>query len=541
MKCKGSITVFAALSLLLTASFLFALLEGARVQGLNTCAELVSEVGITSVCAEYQSPLWEDYRLLFLDGAYGMGDFSEEKINSVLCQRISENLDVAQHSGSSMYGLSMQSAQVTEYQLASDGKGAVFLQCVAAYMEHNLAQETIEKLYERYREGEEVEKKDTSGYSVEGADQAIEEAKKAQEEAAASAEAPSGDGGETSGASTDGTAGAQTGAASAGGGETAENGADSTAGVVENPGETGGDNQAGADTENPLEIVLKLKENLILEMTAGNVSEISTKQVDLRESMQKRSLKKGTQEADDTVGWYERVLVGEYLDSYFSNYRKPKEEGAFSYELEYLLCGEDTDKSNLEGTINRLMLLREGANIICITMDSAKMNQAKVVAEAIAAAVAQPELITVIQCGIVAAWAYVESLLDLRALLRGNKIALVKSREQWTTNTENLMASIENDAKAMNCENGLTYEEYLKLFLYMMGTKKLAYRMMDVMEQSLRLKPGYEHVHMDHMICELSCSIQYQAAPLFANLSLVQRGAPKGFCFEKEKHFSYKN
>lgn len=523
MKCKGSITVFAALSLLLIASCLFARLEGARVQGLNTCAELVSEVGITSLCAEYQSPLWEDYRLLFLDGAYGTENFSEEKLNSVLCQRISENLDVAQRSGVSMYGLSVQSAQVMEYQLASDGKGAVFLQCVAAYMEHNLAQETIEKLYEKYREGEEVEQKDTSGYSVEGADRAIEEAKKAQEEAAAS----SGDSGGETGAPTDGEVGTSTGG---------EAGAptDGEAGTS-----TGG--EAETDMENPLEIVLKLKENLILELTVGNVSEISTKQVDLRDSMQKRSLKKGTQEVDDKVSWYERVLVGEYLDSYFSNYRKQKEEGAFSYELEYLLCGEDTDKSNLEGTINRLMLLREGANIICITMDSAKMNQAKAVAEAIAAAVAQPELITVIQCGIVAAWAYVESLLDLRALLRGDKIALVKSREQWTTNTENLMASIENEAKALNCENGLTYEEYLKLFLYLMGIKKLAYRMMDVMEQSLRIKPGYEHARMDHMICELSCSMQYQAAPLFSNLSLIQRGAPKGFCFENEKHFSYKD
>jgi len=504
MRCKGSITVFAALSLMLVASFLFVLLEGARAQGLNTCAELVSEVGITSVCAEYQSPLWKDYRLLFLDGAYGTEDFSKEKINSVLCQRISENLDAAQRSGVSMYGLSLQSAEVMEYQLASDGKGAVFLQCVAAYMEHNLAQETIEKLYEKYREGEEVEQKDTSGYSVEGADRAIEEARKAQEEAAEPTENSP-----------------ETASSSAGG---------------EATGET-----AVEPTENPLEIVLKLKENLILEMTAGDVSEISTKQADLRESMQKRSLNQGTQEADDRIGWYERVLVGEYLENYFSNYRKPKEEGAFSYELEYLLCGEDTDKANLEGTINRLMLLREGANIICITMDSTKMHQAKAVAEALAAAVAQPELVTVIQCGIVAAWAYVESLLDLRALLRGDKIALVKSKKQWTTNTENLMASLENQAKAVNCENGLTYEAYLKLFLYMMGTKKLAYRMMDVMEQSLRIKPGYEHVRMDNMICELSCSMQYQAAPLFSNLSLFRGGAPEGFCFETEKHFSYKD
>lgn len=527
MKLKGSMTVFAALSLLLVASFLFVLLEGARVQGLNTCADLVSEVGITSVCAEYQSPLWEDYHLLFLDGAYGTEDFSAEKINSTLCQRISENLDVAQHSGVSMYALSMQSAEVTEYQLASDGKGAVFLQCVAAYMKNNLTREAAEKLYEKYQERGEVEEKDTSAYSVEGADHAIEEAKKVQEEAAAgegdSAGTPT-DGESTVGTPTDGgssTAGEETGTPTDGGGTSA------VGGNTEEP------------VENPLEIVLKLKENLILEMTAGSASEISTKQVDLRESMLKRSIEKGTKQSDTKVGWYERVLVGEYLEKYFSTYRNPREEGAFSYELEYLLCGEDTDKSNLEGTINRLMLLREGANIICITMDRTKMNEAKVIAEAIAAAVAQPELITVIQCGIVAAWAYVESLLDLRALLRGDKIALVKSEEEWTTNTQNLMASLENEAKAINCKKGLTYEEYLKLLLYTMGTKKLAYRMMDVMEQSVRIKPGYEYVRMDYMVCELSCSIQYQAASLFANLSVVRKGMPEGFCFEETKSFSY--
>ena len=79
MNLKGSMTVFAALSMLLVASFLFALLEAARVQGLDACADMVSEVGVTSICAEYQQPIWEDYRLLFLDGAYGTEKFSEEK------------------------------------------------------------------------------------------------------------------------------------------------------------------------------------------------------------------------------------------------------------------------------------------------------------------------------------------------------------------------------------------------------------------------------------------------------------------------------
>lgn len=507
MKLRGSITVFAALSMLLVASLLFALLEAARVQGLDVCADMVSEVGVTSVCAEYQKPLWEDYRLLFLNGAYGTEKFSKEKINSVLCQRISENLDVPRTRGISLYDLSLQSAEVSEYQLASDGDGAVFLHCVASYMKSHLTKEMAEELYKKYKEGTDIENSDRSEYSVEGADQAIEEAKKAQEEAADTEETQSPD---------------------------AENTSEETQSAAEE--QTAAD---GEVEENPLEVVLQLKENAVLGMVTGDVSALSQKQVDLQDSMLKRELQKGTKAVAGRVEWYERVLVAEYLDKYFSNYRNPKTEGAFSYELEYLLCGEDTDKSNLEGTINRLLLMREAANITSIIKDGTKKNEAKVLAEILAGFTGNPAIILVVQCGIIAAWAYVESVLDLRALVRGDKIALVKSASQWSSDTKNLVDSLGNDAKAKNCENGLTYEEYLKLFLFTMGTKKLAYRMMDVMEQSARIKQGYEHVRMDYMVCELSCSMQYQANTLFADLSLVKNGRLKGFSFEKTKGFSY--
>lgn len=495
MKLKGSMTVFAALSMLLVASFLFALLEAARVQGLDVCADMVSEVGVTSVCAEYQRPIWKDYRLLLLDGAYGTEQFSEEKMDSVLCQRLSENLDVSKTKGISMYGLSLQSAEVSEYALASDGDGAMFLQCVASYMQSHLTKEMAEKLYQKYKEGTDMENSDRSEYSVEGADEAIEEAKKAQEETSSDSE-------------------------------------------EEQTPETEEIEETSVE-ENPLEIVLKLKENAILGMIMGDVSALSEKQVNLESSMLNRELQKGTKTVNDKVGWYERVLVSEYLEHYFSNYRNPKSDGALSYEMEYLLCGEDTDKSNLEGIINRLLLMREAANITAIIKDGTKRSEAKAIAEILGGFTGNPAIILVVQCGIIAAWAYVESVLDLRALVRGDKIALLKSDAQWTCNTKSLADSLGNDAKAKNCENGLTYEEYLKLFLFTMETKKLAYRMMDVIEQSVRMKEGYEHVRMDHMVCELSCAIRYQTNTLFADLSLIKKGASKGFCFEKMKSFSY--
>ncbi len=503
MRIKGSMTVFVALSLLLVISFLMALLEGARAQGLNTCAELVSDVAIHSVCAEYQPVLWEDYKLLMLDGSYGTGMFSVDKMNSRLCARISENIESKNTtaSGMSLYKLFLQDAQVTGYQLATDGAGEVFLQCVASYMKNNLTREAAKSLYDAYQEGKEVEESDRSDYSVENANTAIEEAKAAAEEG--NSEGDPGDGDPSI--------------------ETDDKKAEETA-------ET---------EENPLDVVLQLKQNTLLSLVAGDASEISQKQVNLQESVSRRENHTGTMGVESRMGWYEKVLVTEYLDHYFSNYLRPKENAALSYEMEYLLCGEDSDAANLEGTINRLLLMRETANIAAIVKDGTKRNEAKTLAELLAGFSGNPAIIFVVQCGIIAAWAYVESILDLRALLRGDKIALIKSDRQWTTNTKHLLESLKDDAKAINCENGLTYKQYIKQFVITMGNQKLAYRMMDVMEQNVRAVSGNEAVRMDDMVCRIKSVEQYGANPLFARLSLFYPNMLKQYSFVKEREFDY--
>ena len=501
MRIKGSMTVFVALSLLLVISFLMALLEGARAQGLNTCAGLVSDVAIHSVCAEYQPVLWEDYKLLMLDGSYGTGMFSVDKMNSRLCARISENIENTTAGGMSLYKLFLQDAQVTGYQLATDGAGEVFLQCVASYMKNNLTREAAKSLYDAYQEGKEVEENDRSDYSVENANTAIKEAKAAAEEG--NSEGNPGNGG--SSVETDN--------------KKAE--------------------EAVETEENPLDVVLQLKQNTLLSLVAGDASEISQKQVNLQESVSRRENHTGTMGVESRMGGYEKVLVTEYLDHYFSNYLRPKENAALSYEMEYLLCGEDSDAANLEGTINRLLLMRETANIAAIVKDGTKRNEAKTLAELLAGFSGNPAIIFVVQCGIIAAWAYVESILDLRALLRGDKIALIKSDRQWTTNTKHLLESLKDDAKAINCENGLTYKQYIKQFVITMGNQKLAYRMMDVMEQNVRAVSGNEAVRMDDMVCRIKSVEQYGANPLFARLSLFYPNMLKQYSFVKEREFDY--
>ena len=378
MKAKGSITVFATLVIMLVASFLFALLEAGRTQGLATRADMISRLSIESVCAEYQPGLWEDYHLLCLDGAYGGGTFSMEYVSSTLHERIKRNFS----GENSLFHMSLEDASPREYQLLTDGDGTVFLKRVAEYMKDNLPAEAAKLIYEKYMQGEDVEQEGLAGDSVEAAQKAIDDAKDQLE----------------GGAENQDTNGQM---------QTMENPSGEAAEITQQ--------ESSAEIRNPLEIVLKIKEKAILGLVLEDTGDLSTKQVDSTDSLQKRVCIRGTETDEKNITWYDKVLVLEYLDGYFSDYMEPAEEHALAYEMEYVLCGKETDSANLEGTINRLLMVREAANVVHILADAGKREQSLLVATALAGFTGNPAIIKVVQIGVIAAWAYVESRLDVRA------------------------------------------------------------------------------------------------------------------------------
>ena len=77
--------------------------------------------------------------------------------------------------------------------------------------------------------------------------------------------------------------------------------------------------------ENPLDVVLALKQNALLGMVTGNLSEVSTKRIDLTDTVGTRKREVGTAAITTQVDWYDRILVLEYLDQYFADYREPAE------------------------------------------------------------------------------------------------------------------------------------------------------------------------------------------------------------------------
>lgn len=504
---RGNITVFTALSLMLTASFLFALLEAARIRMLYAYADRKTELGLESVCAEYQPGLWKEYGLLCLDGAYGGKEFSADYVTGTLKVRMDENLSVKDKGNSDLFAIRLEEIEPKGYELLTDREGIVFLQRIAAYMEANIAMDTIEGLYNRYLEGVEVEKSATQEDCVAGAQTALEQAEKEAAEK-----------------------------------EAAEKDGNSPGETDNEPRQPGtGENSGGANVsgqENPLDVALALRQNALLGMVTdtGNISGL---RINLSDSLLHRKCRTGTYSGEQKSEWYERVLVLNYLDRYFSDVRKPADKHVLAYETEYLLCGEDSDRKNLEGTVIRLMILREAANILHIISDHAKMNQAGTIAASLAGFTGNPAIIKIVQTGIIASWAYIESIQDVRALLQGDKIALIKSVKEWTTDTGNLSESFRNTSKARNCEKGLTYQEYLRQFMFSMGKKKLAYRMMDIMERNIRLTENGANCRMDHMIGRIDYEMTYGAEFLFSEMTTIGKKPEGPFLLKARKQFSY--
>ena len=123
----------------------------------------------------------------------------------------------------------------------------------------------------------------------------------------------------------------------------------------------------------------------------------------------------------------EKLLFRLYLDQYFLDASEEAEDGALDYELEYIIVGKAKDEANLKGTVRRLLLMREAANLLFLETNAAKRQQTAAIALTLTSAIGHPELQPLVEQGVLAAWAYAESLSDMKILLNGGKVMPVRS------------------------------------------------------------------------------------------------------------------
>lgn len=210
------------------------------------------------------------------------------------------------------------------------------------------------------------------------------------------------------------------------------------------------------------------------------------------------------------------IMYGEYLMEHFNGFTQKTENPVLMYELEYILCGNGSDKKNLEESIDRLLLMREGLNILTIYQNQTLSVQADSLAAALAGWTGIPPLIEAVKAAVIAAWAYAESIIDVRTLLAGYPVPFMKREGEWSIALDCVPELIKGTYLGIGqYENGMEYKDYLRLLLLLADEQQKYYRTMDMIQ--CRMSAKKPRFYMSECIYALEVDVVMEASPVFLN------------------------
>lgn len=279
------------------------------------------------------------------------------------------------------------------------------------------------------------------------------------------------------------------------------------------------------EENNPIGYVDDLKQTPLLNLIVPEGMTVSGKSFNLDESLSVREKNQGygdfTDESKDT-GTMSNLLFGEYLlthffaatDSISDKKTDHAKTGVLDYELEYICAGKRSDRENLEFIAKKILLFRFGTNFLFLINSAAKCAQAETLALTLCSLAAVPALSEAVKHAILLAWSYGESIMDLRVLLKGQKVPYVKSEESWQLSLSGLMKLKENGSinDGKNCSDGISYKEYLRMILFLEKKEKISMRALDMIEQNMKKKYGLDFFRADFCLSKIQiksrCSLR---------------------------------
>ncbi len=129
MKYRGTITVFLSLILTLILSLVMAVLESAIYHGERMKTEMIMDMGMDSIFAEYNRMLLSRYDLYFIDTSYGTDRSGMKELSEHLKVFLEKNCDTSKGSFFSkgdFFDMKMKSEEISDISYASDSTGRVF-------------------------------------------------------------------------------------------------------------------------------------------------------------------------------------------------------------------------------------------------------------------------------------------------------------------------------------------------------------------------------------------------------------------------------
>lgn len=263
------------------------------------------------------------------------------------------------------------------------------------------------------------------------------------------------------------------------------------------------------EEDNPIEAVGKIRNGRILDVVLPQSFEVSPKAVDISERASVRNLNTGRGSfPDDTTKSVSPIFFNLYLLDKFRCAADGDKERPLDYELEYLLEGKTTDAENLESVVKKLLLLRFGPNYGYLCTDTSKKAEAETLAAGLCTLLTVPGVTEVVKQAILLAWAYGEGIMDVRSLLSGSKVPLMKSKESWQLSLTGLLTlGVSGDVnEGKDWEGGYSYEQYLQMLLLLEKKELLTMRALDLIEENIRVCLGKEFFRVDTCITKLETS-----------------------------------
>ena len=224
-----------------------------------------------------------------------------------------------------------------------------------------------------------------------------------------------------------------------------------------------------------------------------------------------------------------KVVFDEYLIAHFPSFTDDGPRDGLAYELEYVLYGDPSDEVNLSTVVNRLMWMREGMNLLFLSMSNEKQSEAEELADSLAGwtGPAAEVLVPLVTVAILVAWAYGESLIDVRTLLSGDRVPIIKTEATWNADLSGLLDILKGKfTAAEDVSFGMSYRDYLRVLLFLGDGENHAFYAMDMIQLDRRkTEPGFT---MRSELYAMEFTLDAAAGPLFTELPLFGHMLGKG-------------
>ena len=437
----GYLTVFLALSLAVLLPLILTLVEGARRNAVRMQTEIAGNIAVRSVLGEFHQELLKQYDLYFVDASYGTGSAHGEQVRQHLQTYMEKNLVSG---GADFTGMQLESLTLNGARFAADARAQALREQVYAYMSADPAGLLLSEVLTNV---------DVWQGLLEDGTVWEEQRRQAKENLREQME------------------------------QAREEARENYTAEERQEAEEKGDNTA----EKGIREMEHFRLLPILRQVFGDVSGISASIADL-DVISTREIHYG--DALQPVNSHGYPRADEALfDLYIA-----EKCGCFTEPLE--LTGGASDQDSLEKVAERLLLIREAANCAYLFTDRSRMGEAEFLAAVVSFVLFNPELKDAIKIVLLFAWAYLESVRDLRTLFDGGRVPLMKSSETWQTSLLGILTP-ETAVRGKGSGEGLLYTEYLQALLYLQGSSVKSLRTMDIMEMDIRLTDGNAGFRMD--------------------------------------------